>query len=321
MNPIRMLTNQNRLWHNALKIILEDPFPMSNSNITHLWRRYQIKINLEGMKPPVWRRLIVDSRIPLNALHDAIQMSMGWLDMHLHHFVDREDLLYGEIDPEFQSFDEMINEESVILSDLLKKEKDYLHYDYDFGDDWRHKIILEKILPADHDSFPIICVKGMRACPPEDVGGVWGYRHMLEVLDDPTHEEYEEMKEWIGDYFHGPDYFDLDAVNEAIQDVFNGVKFSSKPNKATKKIANINPARSLISDLDGEIELEEAIFNDPEIPDEIKEFTSQLLETLDIVKEMSDMLDENHQAFQEILSVSKEAKVKKIAKQMLRNME
>ena len=62
---------------------------MSSSNVTHLWRRYQIKVNLEGMKPPVWRRLVVDSRIPLNALHDIIQMSMGWLDMHLHNFIDQ----------------------------------------------------------------------------------------------------------------------------------------------------------------------------------------------------------------------------------------
>lgn len=272
------------------------------------------------MKPPVWRRLIVDSRIPLNAVHDVIQMSMGWFDMHLHHFIDKDGRLYGEIDPEFQSFDEMIDEESVILSDLLKKEKDTLRYDYDFGDDWRHKILLEKILPADHSSFPIICVKGVRACPPEDVGGVWGYQHMLEVLADPKNEEHEDMKEWIGDYFAGPDFFDLDAVNEAIQDVFGDVKFSSKPNRAQKKTANF-PGKNLLPELDNEIELEEAIFNDPEIPDEIKEFTSQLLETLDIVKEMSDMLDDNHQAFEEILEISKESKVKNIAKRMLRNME
>lgn len=301
------------------KTLTEDSPLMSNSNITHLWRRYQIKINLEGMKPPVWRRLIVDSRIPLNALHDAIQMSMGWLDMHLHHFVDREGLLYGELDPEFQSMDEMIDEESVILGDLLKNEKDYLHYDYDFGDDWRHKIILEKILPADHNEPPIKCIKGMRACPPEDVGGVWGYRHMLDILDDPKHEEYEETKEWIGDYFQGPDFFDLDVVNEAIEDVFEGVKFSSRPLKAKNVLTQ--PRQNLLSDIQGEFELEEAIFNDPEIPEEIKEFTSQLLETLDIVKEMSDMLDDNHQAFEEILAISKDKKVKKIAEKMLRNME
>jgi len=295
---------------------------MNHSNITHLWRRYQIKVNLEGMKPPVWRRLIVDSRIPLNALHDTIQMSMGWMDMHLHHFIDKDDNLYGEIDPEFQSFDEMTDEDSVILSDLLKKEKDWIRYDYDFGDDWRHKITLEKVLPADHGIFPIICTKGMRACPPEDVGGVWGYRHMLDVLADPKHEEYEDTQEWIGDYFPGPDYFDLEAVNDAIQEVFSGVKFSSKPNKASKQLsADAHPGMSLLPDMDNELELEEAIFNDPEIPDEIKEFTSQLLETLDIVKEMSDMLDDNHQAFEEIIAISKEAKVKKIAKRMLRNME
>jgi len=162
----------------------------------------------------------------------------------------------------------------------------------------------------------------MRACPPEDVGGVWGYRHMLDVLADPKHEEYEDTQEWIGDYFPGPDYFDLEAVNDAIQEVFSGVKFSSKPNKASKQLsADAHPGMSLLPDMDNELELEEAIFNDPEIPDEIKEFTSQLLETLDIVKEMSDMLDDNHQAFEEIIAVSKDAKVKKIAKRMLRNME
>jgi hypothetical protein len=68
-------------------------------------------------------------------------------------------------------------------------------YTYDFGDGWDHKVTVEKVLPADSANTGPACNDGRRACPPEDCGGTWGYRELLEVLADPRHPERQE---WIG---------------------------------------------------------------------------------------------------------------------------
>jgi hypothetical protein len=85
------------------------------------------------------------------------------------------------------------------------------HHLYDFGDAWVHEILLEKILPREKGVTYPRCLKGRRACPPEDSGGIWGYDEILEVIRDPQHDDYEEMREWVGDEFD-PAYFDVNAV-------------------------------------------------------------------------------------------------------------
>jgi hypothetical protein len=63
-----------------------------------------------------------------------------------------------------------------------------------------------------------VCIKGKGACPPEDVGGVWGYYNFLEALRDPDHPEHEMYLEWIGDEFD-PQEFDLEETNEILRGV------------------------------------------------------------------------------------------------------
>ena len=173
---------------------------------------YQIKVTLNGSKPPIWRRLLVPSSITLSKLHDVLQIAMGWTDSHLHQFV-AGGRFYGQPDPDFD-FD-VINEKSVRLDRLLKKEKDSITYEYDFGDGWEHKIQLEKALPFDPNLTLPTCIKGKRACPPEDVGGIWGYQEFLQAIHDPSHPEHEEYLEWLGEKFD-PEYFKVDEVNELL---------------------------------------------------------------------------------------------------------
>jgi hypothetical protein len=54
-------------------------------------------------------------------------------------------------------------------------------------------------------TYPL-CVKGGRSCPPEDVGGVWGYSEFVEALADPKHEQHDEFVEWAGPF--DPEEFD-----------------------------------------------------------------------------------------------------------------
>ena len=49
--------------------------------------------------------------------------------------------------------------------------------------------------------------EGERACPPEDVGGPWGYADYLVAIADPDHEYHEEFLEWTGPF--DSDKFDV----------------------------------------------------------------------------------------------------------------
>jgi hypothetical protein len=142
---------------------------------------------------------------------------MGWDDYHLHEFemVNPSTGLKANIGIPVQ--DEVFDREVLPggkqkIADFFSTENRTASYVYDFGDSWEHKIQLEKILPGEKGVEYPICIKGKRACPPEDCGGVWGYAELLEIIRDPTHEEYEEMLEWVGEEFD-PEHFDVKEVS------------------------------------------------------------------------------------------------------------
>jgi hypothetical protein len=174
---------------------------------------YQLKITLKDSKPPIWRRFIVSESITLVKLHHVIQEVMGWYDSHLHEFEFNGEC-YGQPDPD--AMFEINNEKKVKLNLLINTEKDKFLYNYDFGDDWRHVIVLEKILTEQPAPVKPKCITGKMACPPEDCGGLWGYYDMLETLKDPKSPEYEETIEWLGGEFDS-EAFDIDWVNQELK--------------------------------------------------------------------------------------------------------
>lgn len=186
---------------------------------TNLREIYQLKIQLMGIRPPIWRRFHVLDSTSLDEFHIICQIVMGWTNSHLHQFI-KDKTRYGIIDPDFDmGWDgELENEDEYTLKDLLSHERDQLIYEYDFGDGWEHKITLEKVLPFSVDQNLPVCIKGVRGCPPEDVGGTWGYEEFLEAWLNESHPEHKEMKEWAGDYFHPEDY-ELEETNQCLIDV------------------------------------------------------------------------------------------------------
>ena len=177
---------------------------------------YQIKVTLKGSKPPIWRRLLVPSDVTLGHLHHIIQVAMGWFNAHLHQFIVGGDTYYGVADPDYDDWIEMLDERAFTLKDVAPGEKSRFDYEYDFGDSWEHVVLVEKVLPPDPEQAYRVCIKGRRACPPEDVGGVWGYEEFLEAIEDPDHSEHEDYLEWIGGEFD-PEEFDLDETNEILR--------------------------------------------------------------------------------------------------------
>jgi hypothetical protein len=181
---------------------------------------YQIKVTLDDTHPPIWRRIQVPSDTTLLKLHDILQIVMGWDDYHLHMFTI-EGSIYG--DPADDEYGDLgtIDEANHKLNQVIYREGQRLSYEYDFGDSWDHTLLLEKILPPQEGVRYPICLKGKRACPPEDVGGVWGYQNFLEAIREPDHEEHEEYLTWVGGEFN-PEAFDLSEVNAQLRRMGRG---------------------------------------------------------------------------------------------------
>ncbi len=175
---------------------------------------FQLKITLNHIKPPIWRRVLVDSDIKLPDLHKIIQTVMGWTNSHLHQFIIGNQ--YYSL-PSDESFYKVVDYRRIKLDSLFNTPKSNFIYEYDFGDGWEHSIVIEKILPRKKNTYCPICIDGKRSCPPEDCGGTFGYENLITIINNPEHEEYDEMMEWLGDYFD-PKEFNIDEVNEFLRE-------------------------------------------------------------------------------------------------------
>jgi hypothetical protein len=175
---------------------------------------YQLKVTLLGTKPPIWRRLLVPSTLSLAQLHDVLQIAMGWENEHMHEF-RMGSQYFGEPDNEdqFMGIAPVKSGRTASLSTVLNRVSAKMIYTYDMGDSWEHNIVLEKRLPLDPAAKYPVCLGGKLACPPEDCGGIPGYYHLLEAIEDPNHAEHDELCEWLGgDY--DPQAFSVDEINK-----------------------------------------------------------------------------------------------------------
>lgn len=179
-------------------------------------RSYQLHVQLEFVNPPVWRRLLVPAALTLGQLHDVLQCAMGWGNEHLHDFCFGCSERYAS-GSEFDSGDDaqaMLDEDAHDLASVLgAKGAKKFRYTYDFGDNWRHQVQVEKRLKPDPGNCRVQCLDGANACPPEDIGGPWGYQRYRQALADPgKHPDCG----YPGPAAFDPAKFDLEAVNAAL---------------------------------------------------------------------------------------------------------
>ena len=99
-------------------------------------KTYHLKISLDGIEPEITREIKINSQCTLYELHAVIQISMGWFSCHLHEF-EKGGERYGTNDPDGWG-EPVIDEKSVVLSDIFKRRGPKINYLYDFGDDWSH---------------------------------------------------------------------------------------------------------------------------------------------------------------------------------------
>ncbi|MEO2016983.1 MAG: MarR family transcriptional regulator [Fuerstiella sp.] len=163
---------------------------------------YRFRITLRETQPEIFR-IIETKDVTIERFHELIQTAMGWTNSHLHQFdVDGQQFT----DPRFTvgTFDDFgaIGYEGLKLSDWISRDTMSWHttYEYDFGDSWMHDVVLEHQSDAVRGERYPRCIDGSRACPPEDVGGVWGFVDYVAAVTDPTDEEHADMVQWNGPF-------------------------------------------------------------------------------------------------------------------------
>lgn len=174
---------------------------------------HTLKVTLRKAKPPVWRRIEVNSTLTMGELAAVLEAAMGWWGTHLHRF-EVGGTRYGMPDRDWPAGD--LDENRSRLADVLPEVGVTMGWDYDFGDGWSHEVLVEAIDASRRGAEYPVCLDGSQACPPEDCGGPWGYARLLEALADPDHPEHDDLTEWVPPGFDPAD-FDIEGTTRSMR--------------------------------------------------------------------------------------------------------
>jgi hypothetical protein len=183
---------------------------------------YQIKITLPGIEPPIWRLIQIPGDFTFYDLHLVIQILMRWTNDHLHEF-EVEPIRIGIPDQNqfFFKVDKVENEDILTLERVISTEKTKFLYTYDFGDNWVHELLVEKIIASEQNMEHAVCLDGKRAGTPEDIGGVWGYEIALQIVETPPENPEDEdgetlyRRNWRKNF--DPEHFELAEINQRLK--------------------------------------------------------------------------------------------------------
>ncbi len=191
----------------------------------------RLKVTLDDVKPAVQRRLEVPLTIRLDRLHLVLQAALGWTNSHLYE-IKAGGVGWGMLDPDFD--DGPLDARKARLIDVLEDVgTKTIKYLYDFGDGWEHTIKVERVTVAVPGvAYPVLLDASGR-CPPEDVGGPWGYDEFLDAMANPEHESHAEMKEWVGEDFD-PKVVDVEALAASVAALAKA--WTRKPSAKRKSI-------------------------------------------------------------------------------------
>ena len=188
----------------------------------------RIKISLDNVKSAVMRRIEVPVSVKLDTLHEMIQAIMPWDNYHSYEFRVRESRWAIPMPEDgYFGFPVADARKATLAQALSEPNFKVLRYTYDFGDDWRHTIKIERRFAAElWEEFPrLIAAKGR--CPPENIGGPWGYAEYLEAISDPHHPQHTELIGWLGR--RDPNEIGIAAIEAALS------RFVKQPRARTRR--------------------------------------------------------------------------------------
>jgi hypothetical protein len=184
----------------------------------------RLKITLDNVTPTVLRRIEVPFNIRLDRLHLAIQAAMGWTNTHLYEIRAR-DVGWGVPDRDW--VDGPLDARKATLGEALEDVgTKTLRYLYDFGDGWEHTVKVERLIDPEPGALYPRLIEASGCCPPEDIGGPWGYAEFLEVIGNPKHQRHAEFKERVAEDFD-PNRVDANWLAEEMTRLAK--RFSRKP--------------------------------------------------------------------------------------------
>jgi hypothetical protein len=206
---------------------------------------YTCRIELDEIAPKIWREFAFHPEVTFHQLHKIIQTTMGWENDHLYRFqvhgqgIGLPGLTFEDLEDQ-----DILNARREIVRNHVHEVNTVFTYVYDFGDDWRHTVTLISTDSSQTD-LTLLCLDGARNCPPEDIGGAWGYQHMLEVHRTSDHPERESLLDW-GKEGYNPEFFSCDEINlelmrqkdKLIPQSFKRRTAGQKPLKLTKPTLN-----------------------------------------------------------------------------------
>ena len=161
----------------------------------------RLKITLDRVEPEVLRRILVPLDLRLDRLHLTIQAAMGWTNSHLYEFRLGK-IRWGEPDLDDDWEYKPLDASKMTLAGLIEAAATKpFKYVYDFGDCWEHTVKVERRLEVVSGDTIAWLVDAQQSCPPEDVGGPYGYARLLKVIADPTDDRHVELSEWAGPNF------------------------------------------------------------------------------------------------------------------------
>ena len=174
----------------------------------------QFNIRLLDSSPSIWRSFKIMDDYRLDQFHQVIQIIMGWENYHLHKFTYKGKAYEMNMPQMMDHYEEGADETKYYLSDFKLQQNEEINYLYDFGDSWKHIIEVESITEG------IIvtpnCLAGKYACPKEDSGAIHHYQHLVKIIQNPKHPQYEDYKDWFPEDFD-PAAFDIKAINRTLK--------------------------------------------------------------------------------------------------------
>ena len=182
-------------------------------------KKSTLRIELENSEPLIWRELEVPSNLCLTSLAQAILLAFGWNEDHLHQFLESRKNHYATSMNELGGtlYPGTKDGSRYGVSHLLKKQGDSVLFEYDYGDSWYHKVKLKSVADyADYETKAVRLIGGANACPPDDCGGIYRYRHLVELMQKkPQSSELSEFYDWMGCKWD-PEFFPMDETAKAV---------------------------------------------------------------------------------------------------------
>lgn len=182
-------------------------------------KKSTLRIELENSEPLIWRELEVPSNLCLTSLAQAILPAFGWNEDHLHQFLESRKNHYATSLNELGGtlYPGTKDGSRYGVSHLLKKQGDSVLFEYDYGDSWYHKVKLKSVADyADYETKAVRLIGGANACPPDDCGGIYRYRHLVELMQKkPQSSELSEFYDWMGCKWD-PEFFPMDETAKAV---------------------------------------------------------------------------------------------------------